>query len=107
MTQADNYDIFCVQCSLRYVDVINDTLSIARSFIDSGREYNYSRKDADRRIQNARYSEYKFQDFPAGWLGPEETKGAPEKSICLRWRSGRKPANPARKSQDVQFNPSL
>lgn len=51
--------------------------------------------------------EYKLgiQDSPAGWLGPEETKGAPEKSICLRWRSGRKPANPTRKSpvHTVQF----
>lgn len=64
------------------------TLSTTRyrssnSFIDRGHEYNYSRKDADCRIQNARHSEYKRLDSPVGWLGPEETKGAPEKSICL------------------------
>jgi len=67
----------------RYIDVDNDALLIACSFIEYERQqYNGGRKDADRRLQNVRHSVYEPPaDSQDGLV--EETKGAPEKSICL------------------------
>lgn len=103
-TLVDNNDVFCERCSVWYVNVVNRTLSIVCSFIDRGREYNCSRKDADRRLQNARYSECKLLDSPAGWPGRGNKGGAGEIDLSARWRSGGKPANLTRISQSESID---
>lgn len=90
---------FFASVMARYIDVDNDTLLIACSFIEYGRQqYNGGRKDADRRLQNVSHSVYEPPADSRRMAWSRKQRGRRRnRSVCPmeKWRK----AGSTRKSQ--------